>query len=371
MTTIFDYKEKYQPDDNDTEVKYTKGRISLYDVKKLWPVDENGIYDGSVKKWVSEKPIDAKRNLTTDLPKDCLVFFNKEAMSFFAMANNDVTGLNDLNIPKLKAILSEEEKKSFAEKKIDLDLPEKIFAGKNIEEIKKNVEILRKGYEILKPDEKNKLYPTLHRVFELTADIQLPYENYREMDNLFKNVSSVVTVPKSEEKREPVKLPTADITSSSSHGSTGWSKMTGGAVSSEIASILHLLEYNNTVNNNFVNNVLPTLKGGNLNDINWELEHFITNSQNNEKLFNTITKLAKEAMSEPLKVYLRKLRYCIARAQGISHILKNNLDLLQDKSEKSSEILQKIRHKIGKYTTDLKKKEEAAKKGITITITSS
>lgn len=37
---------------------------------------------------------------------------------------------------------------------------------------------------------------------------------------------------------------------------------TGGNVSSEILSLIYLLEYRNKVNNNFVNNVLPTLKGG-------------------------------------------------------------------------------------------------------------
>ena len=386
MAKIYNYNGIYESPDGPKPLSNEGKHISLYNVMKLRKLEEKK-YSAELERREAyiDSEADAKKLSAGDDDDDddeniewessehgklCLVFFNKEAMKFFAIAQGNTVGLATLNIPKLN--LSEEAVKSFTEKGIDLDLlGPRIFTGKNIEEIKKNVETLRKEYETLKPAEKGILYPFLHKLFELTADIQLPYENYKEMDNLFKDVSSTVKVPRLDTNLETVKLPTADITSSSSHGSTGWSKMKGGAVSSEIASILHLLEYNNTVNNNFVNNVLPTLKGGNLNDINWELEHFITNSQNNEKLFNTITNLAKNAQSEPLKVYLRKLRYCIARAQGISHILKNNNKLLNDKSPDSKVILQKIRDKIGKYTTDLKKKEEAAKKGITITITSS
>ena len=366
MATIFDYNEKYNlPDGTKKELSNEGKYISLYNVMKL---KKKGELEKSTDEKRPSKDIEWEPNEKEGKP--CLVFFNKEAMKFFAIEQDDNAGLlAALKIPGLMDTLSMEEKKSFKGTEFNLDnLVPSIFKGENIEKIKKNVETLREIYETLKPDGKDKLYPTLHRVFELTADIQQPYQNYREMDNLFKDVSSTVKVPPINTKLETVKLPTADITSSSSHGSTGWSKMTGGAVSSEIASILHLLEYNNTVNNNFVNNVLPTLKGGNLNDINWELEHFITNSQNNEKLFNTITKLAKEAMSEPLKVYLNRLRFCIARALGIKKILDKNPDLLTKKDNTSVEILKKIRDKIGKYTTDLKKKEEAAKKGIHVSI---
>ena len=112
-------------------------------------------------------------------------------------------------------------------------------------------------------------------------------------------------------------LPSTNYSNPGSLG-FGQNKMTGGDISAEVLSLVHLLEYNNTVNNNFVNNVLPTLKGGASRfktTIDWELTHFITNSQNNEKLFNTITKLLTKAQSEALKVYLRKLRIVLTQLE--------------------------------------------------------
>jgi hypothetical protein len=385
MTTIYNYKEKYQPHDSDNKKALIDSKhISLYKVEELWTADKTGqpVGQGNEKTWVQKNPNPTGTN--TSVKKLCLVFFNKEAMKFFAIEQDS----GDVTVGNLKLLDITSYNGADDSKKISLDsktffsnttdLTKAIFKGDTKDKIIENVRKLKKVYDAGKGGNgvaldgtfKNELDAYLNSVFKLTADIQTPRENYKEMDNLFKEVSSGVTVPKSEEKREPVRLPTANISSSPSSGPTRWSNMSGGAVSSEIASILHLLEYNNTVNNNFVNNVLPTLKGGaTLNDIDWELEHFITNSKNNEKLFNTITKLASNAQSEALKVYLRRLRSCIAKAQGISHILKNNPDLLTaDNVNESSKILKKIKAKIGKYTTDLKKKEEAAVGSFTITI---
>merc|ERR1712146_174405 len=116
-------------------------------------------------------------------------------------------------------------------------------------------------------------------------------------------------------------------------------KMTGGDISAEVLSLVHSLEYRNAVNKNFVNNVLPTLKGGVLpspiavdantpvvrnvtanilepKNIERELVNYITNTQTDLTLYIRLTEFAKDSTTTAqMRSYLNRIAKDVAKAE--------------------------------------------------------
>ena len=181
-----------------------------------------------------------------------IIFYNFIADKFFKIEKNDI---NNTTI-----------KKVFGKEKFN-PCPDNKYA-ELVALLKKSTlkEMLEERQRIYEEHNKNRKNqdlvgtrrPWLNCLNKLLIDVDPNRRghNYERMVNKYEQPQKI-QVPK---KADMGDFEYAHI-AADTNNKLGWSG-TGGAVSSEILSLLHLLEYKNKVNNNFKNNVLPTLKGG-------------------------------------------------------------------------------------------------------------
>lgn len=216
MVTIHDSNQTFTNELGEPK-KLNETRFSLFKILK-----------GNIK--------DGKFNENAD-GKDHMIFYNFIADKFFASPKNNTKIFNSW------AQLPSSIKKNFEKE---------ILTKNTIEEM---LEATKKLQDEKKEDEQVKIF--LLKIFNDLEVKNTPHNNnYRRMKDKYRT-----------EPKNLVFSPSEQFMKSFEYGvftNYGGDKLsqTGGDASSEILSLLHLLDYRNKVNNNFVNNVLPTLRGG-------------------------------------------------------------------------------------------------------------
>ena len=371
--------------------KYRKNRFSLFAVMPLYAKNDNDEAHGD-KEW-STTPTTVNNG---DKPRECMVFYSWDSMRFFAMnrfnvgADGDNRGRpNDdgyfylfryeedgrgIRVPKYIEIGNAVIQKNVGINlglRMDLLLKRNVIDAKDLDDMLKN---RKSAFDKYNKDEfRTKLTDFyLNELNKFLIDVAEKLNNFETMTRAFN--SSDVNMVLSPSAMEPFKWAELPSTNYSNPGTLGFSenKMTGGDISAEVLSLVHLLEYRNAVNNNFVNNVLPTLKGGArplLNPLNRavdkndqvvrdlaltpepenierELVNYITNTQTNLTLYNRLTEFAKDPNTKAeMRSYLNRLARDVAKAEGIRRLIEADRSLLGETS------WSKIREKVGKYGT--------------------
>lgn len=355
--------------------EYSENRFSLFAIMDL--------YTNEVRPNITNQNAEWKVNATTTHTnkRECMVFYSWDSMRFFAMNRKETTDGktdNKTNNEKgytilfatggyVKIGLGTTQYKSptaSTPKKIDTIFKEDIMNPNTLEKIlerrQDRFEKYNKGeYRGMNLDD------YLNELNKFLVDVAEKLNNFETMTRAFN--SSDVNMVLSPSAMEPFKWAELPSTNYSNPGSLGYSKnkMTGGDISAEVLSLVHLLEYRNAVNNNFVNNVLPTLKGGagaavdaktpvgrNLSvipepeNIERELVNYITNTQTDLTLYNRLTEFAKDPNTKAeMRSYLNRLARDVAKAEGIRRLIEADRSLLGETS------WSKIREKVGKYGT--------------------
>ena len=365
--------------------KYRKNRFSLFAVMPLYAKNDNDEAHGD-KEW-STTPTTVNNG---DKPRECMVFYSWDSMRFFAMNRFNVRGRpNDdgyfylfryeedgrgIRVPKYIEIGNAVIQKNVGINlglRMDLLLKRNVIDAKDLDDMLKN---RKSAFDKYNKDEfRTKLTDFyLNELNKFLIDVAEKLNNFETMTRAFN--SSDVNMVLSPSAMEPFKWAELPSTNYSNPGTLGFSenKMTGGDISAEVLSLVHLLEYRNAVNNNFVNNVLPTLKGGArplLNPLNRavdkndqvvrdlaltpepenierELVNYITNTQTNLTLYNRLTEFAKDPNTKAeMRSYLNRLARDVAKAEGIRRLIEADRSLLGETS------WSKIREKVGKYGT--------------------
>jgi len=336
--------------------KYRKNRFSLFAVMPLYAKNDNDEAHGD-KEW-STTPTTVNNG---DKPRECMVFYSWDSMRFFAMnrfnvgADGDNRGRpNDdgyfylfryeedgrgIRVPKYIEIGNAVIQKNVGINlglRMDLLLKRNVIDAKDLDDMLKN---RKSAFDKYNKDEfRTKLTDFyLNELNKFLIDVAEKLNNFETMTRAFN--SSDVNMVLSPSAMEPFKWAELPSTNYSNPGTLGFSenKMTGGDISAEVLSLVHLLEYRNAVNNNFVNNVLPTLKGGArplLNPLNRavdkndqvvrdlaltpepenierELVNYITNTQTNLTLYNRLTEFAKDPNTKAeMRSYLNTCQRC-------------------------------------------------------------
>lgn len=356
--------------------EYSENRFSLFAVMDL--------YTDKTQNNINEQLAEWKVNATTTHTnkRECMVFYSWDSMSFFAMNRKETTdGKTDNKTNNeagytilfatggyVKIGLGTTQYKSPTAprpKNIDNIFKEDIMNPNTLEKIlerrQDRFEKYNKGeYRGMNLDD------YLNELNKFLIDVAEKLNNFETMTRAFN--SSDVNMVLSPSAMEPFKWAELPSTNHSIPGTLGFSgkkmnKMTGGDISAEVLSLVHLLEYRNAVNNNFVNNVLPTLKGGAAVDektpvvrnltsipepenIERELVNYITNTQTDLTLYNRLTEFAKDPNTKAeMRSYLNRLARDVAKAEGIRRLIEADRSLLGENTWDA------IRKKVGKYGT--------------------
>ena len=379
--------------------EYRKNRFSLFDVMPLYAKNTLADDDGD-KEW-STTPTKVTDG---DKPRECMVFYSWDSMRFFAMnrfvafdmfdanAGNDSDRPNydgyfylfrleldrrGIRVPKYIEIgdaLIQQNVGINSGRRMDELLERDVIDAKDLDDMLKN---RKSAFDKYNKDEfRTKLTDFyLSELNKFLVDVAEKLNNFETMTRAFN--SSDVNMVLSPSAMEPFKWAELPSTNYSNPGTLGFSgkkmnKMTGGDISAEVLSLVHLLEYRNAVNNNFVNNVLPTLKGGArpvLNPLNQavdaktpgvrdlaltpepenierELVNYITNTQTDLTLYNRLTEFARDpSTADEMRSYLNRLARDVAKAEGIRRLIEADRSLLGENT------WDKIREKVGKYGT--------------------
>ena len=371
--------------------EYIKKRFSLFAVMPLY----TNKTDDELKRQIREPIWQVNKTNSHPNKRECMVFYSWDSMRFFAMnrfnaVNERVLSddSNNANLPGYTNIfltpgnyiyivddISQEKVNIYGHSSTQEMFLMDIINTKDVDEI---LERRKNRFENYNKD-KFRTQVTDHYLNELNKfliDVAEKLNNFETMTRAFN--SSDVNMVLSPSAMEPFKWAELPSTNYSNPGTLGFSgkkmnKMTGGDISAEVLSLVHLLEYRNAVNNNFVNNVLPTLKGGAgapvaprqavasdvkvFRDVNYdeftepqnierELVNYITNTQTNLTLYNRLTEFAKDPnTSNEMRSYLNILARDVAKAEGIRRLIEADRSLLREDD------WGKIREKVGKYGT--------------------
>ena len=362
--------------------RYMVNRFSLFTVMDLYTNEfSNDIYNPNAE-W--------KVNATTTHTnkRECMVFYSWDSMRFFAMNRFHATiagdadsrnnpnrrGYNTLFFTRgyyihIQNVVSEGKVGTLVGASTLDMFTDDIINATDVNDMLKN---RKQAFDNYNKDE-YRTQVTDHYLNELNkflVDVAEKLNNFETMTRAFN--SSNVNMVLSPSAMEPFKWAELPSTNYSNPGTLGFSenKMTGGDISAEVLSLVHLLEYRNAVNNNFVNNVLPTLKGGaarqdiavapdvkvvrNVNlralaepeNIERELVNYITNTQTDLTLYNRLTEFAKDPNTEvEMRSYLNRLARDVAKAEGIRRLIEADRSLLGENTWDA------IRKKVGKYGT--------------------
>lgn len=370
--------------------EYRKNRFSLFDVMPLYA--KNTLDDNHGDKEWSTTPTTVNNG---DKPRECMVFYSWDSMRFFAMNRFDTVGMIDpfddnagndnrgsKNMNGYRYLFAEANVDNYVragfssaiQKKVgDAAVPNVVFFTNDIVDAKDLEDMLKRRKDRFEQYNKDE-YRTkitdyyLNELNKFLIDVAEKLNNFETMTRAFN--SSDVNMVLSPSAMEPFKWAELPSTNYSNPGTLGFSenKMTGGDISAEVLSLVHLLEYRNAVNNNFVNNVLPTLKGGavaadravdektpvvrNLRripepeNIERELVNYIENTQTDLTLYNRLTEFARDPSTEDeMRTYLNRLARDVAKAEGIRRLIEADRSLLKERT------WDKIREKVGKYGT--------------------
>lgn len=397
MVEIYNYKGSFPTMGNTrtaagpSSEEYRKNRFSLFTVMPLYAKNTEAD-DNADKEW-STTPTKVTNG---DKPRECMVFYSWDSMRFFAMnrfnaaAGSDNRGSKNtdgyknlfryevdgrgIRVPKYIEIgdaLIQQNVGINSGRRMDELLKRDVIDAKDLDDMLKN---RKSAFDKYNKDEfRTKLTDFyLSELNKFLVDVAEKLNNFETMTRAFN--SSDVNMVLSPSAMEPFKWAELPSTNYSNPGTLGFSKnkMTGGDISAEVLSLVHLLEYRNAVNNNFVNNVLPTLKGGArpvLNPLNQavdenipvvrnlrlapepenienDLVSYITNTQTDLTLYNRLTEFAKDPNTKAeMRSYLNRLAKDVAKAEGIRRLIEADRSLLGETS------WSKIREKVGKYGT--------------------
>lgn len=384
MVKIYNYTGRFPTMGNTPTGEYRKNRFSLFAVMPLYAKNDNDEAHGD-KEW-STTPTTVNNG---DKPRECMVFYSWDSMRFFAMNRFDARdggdgdSQNEAGYQTLfdqdadnwcEAYLIDDAKARKDKKARSSDHVFTFFENDimNAKDVNAMLERRKNRFERYNKDEyrtKNTDF-YLNELNKFLIDAAEKLNNWDTMTRAFN--SSDVNMVLSPSAMEPFKWAELPSTNYSNPGTLGFSKkkMTGGDISAEVLSLVHLLEYRNTVNNNFVNNVLPTLKGGSIardakkafdtkapvgrdlgmipepKNIERELVNYIENTQTDLTLYNRLTEFAKDPNTKAeMRSYLNRLARDVAKAEGIRRLIEADRSLLGETS------WSKIREKVGKYGT--------------------
>lgn len=354
--------------------EYRKSRFSLFAVMDLY-TDKN---DAVLNNDTDEAIWKVNATTTHTNKRECMVFYSWDSMRFFAMnrESGDGLGAGYTNLfgtpgnwcyPK-RDLISVEKPGGSTTKTLAQLFKYDIEDAKTLDDMLKNRKDRFEKYNTDAFRNENTDY-YLNELNKFLIDAAEKLNNWDTMTRAFYH--SDINMVLSPSAMEPFKWAELPSTNYSSPGSLGFSenKMTGGDISAEVLSLVHLLEYRNAVNKNFVNNVLPTLKGGALpspiavdsktpvdrnvtanilepENIERELVNYITNTQTDLTLYNRLTEFAKDpSTAEEMRSYLNRIAKDVAKAEGIRKLIEADRSLLKQTT------WDKIREKVGKYGT--------------------